>query len=294
MSELIPFEKILPAAQGWALLKEQSEELIKSGFLPSGIKTGAQAVAIILKGREIGIPPMQALSHIHVINGKPTMSAELMLSQIMRLHPRTRISYPVRSNEQCEMKVTREGCEPSTFVFTIEDATRAGVMGNPTWKKYPRAMLHARCVSEMARSLFPDAISGISYTAEELGANVDENGEVIIDVETSESKGSVVSDTVDKKSAEVSNPNATAGTAQASKPAPQVVMFDETNGGHAKAVALWCEQKKCKDTYRSMIEAMKGQPFTRAGFGMAWAKVNPETPDKEPETKLGVSDAASK
>jgi hypothetical protein len=74
----------------------------------------------------------------------------------------------------------------------------------------------------------------------------------------------------------------------------QIAMFDETNGGHAKAVALWCEQKKCKDTYRSMIEAMKGQPFTRAGFGMAWAKVNPETPDKEPETKLGVSDAASK
>jgi hypothetical protein len=282
MSELIPFEKMLPAAQGWTLLKEQSEELIKSGFLPSGIKTGAQAVAIILKGRELGIPPMQALSHIHVINGKPTMSAELMLSQIMRLHPRTRISYPERSNERCEMKVTREGCEPSTFVFTIEDATRAGVMGNPTWKKYPRAMLHARCVSEMARSLFPDAISGVSYTAEELGANVDENGEVI-DVEASESKGSVVSDTVDKKPLEASNANATAGTAQASKPASQVPMFDEGNALHAKSVMQWCEQKQYKNVYRSMIEAMKGQPFTRVGFDTAWGKVNPEAPDKEPD-----------
>lgn len=66
-------------------------------------------------------------------------------------------------------------------------------------------------------------------------------------------------------------------------PASQVVMFDEGDTAHAKAVMQWCEQKQYKNVYRSMIEAMKGQPFTRVGFDTAWAKVNPEAPDKEPD-----------
>jgi hypothetical protein len=66
-------------------------------------------------------------------------------------------------------------------------------------------------------------------------------------------------------------------------PASQVVMFDEGDTTHAKAVMQWCEQKQYKNVYRSMIEAMKGQPFTRVGFDTAWAKVNPEAPDKEPD-----------
>ena len=66
-------------------------------------------------------------------------------------------------------------------------------------------------------------------------------------------------------------------------PASQVVMFDEGDTTHAKAVMQWCEQKQYKNVYRSMIEAMKGQPFTRVGFDTAWGKVNPEAPDKEPD-----------
>jgi hypothetical protein len=66
-------------------------------------------------------------------------------------------------------------------------------------------------------------------------------------------------------------------------PASQVVMFDEGDTTHAKAVMQWCEQKQYKNVYRSMIDAMKGQPFTRVGFDTAWAKVNPEAPDKEPD-----------
>jgi hypothetical protein len=133
----------------------------------------------MLKGRELGIPPLQALSHINVINGKPAMSAELMLAQILKLHPKTQFKFPERTNEKCTISVKRAGFDFESFTFTIQDAKQAGLMSNPSWNKYPRAMLHARVVSEMARSLFPDALAGISYTPEELGAVVDENGDII-------------------------------------------------------------------------------------------------------------------
>lgn len=170
----------LPTGQNeWILLVEQAKCFLQSGLLPKTIQRPEQVVLVMLKGRELGIPPLQALSHINVINGKPAMSAELMLAQILRLHPKTQFKFLERSNRKCTMSVKRAGFDFETFEFTIEDAELAGLMSNPSWKKYPRAMLHARVVSEMARSLFPDAISGCSYTPEELGAVVDENGEFL-------------------------------------------------------------------------------------------------------------------
>lgn len=271
MTQLMPFEAMLPAANAWGTMKQQAGELIRSGFLPSGIKTPEQAVAIMLKGRELGIPPMQALSHIHIINGKPTMSAELMLAQIMRLHPRTKISYPKRSGEICEIKVQREGSEPSVFSFSIADAQAAGLMSNPTWKKYPRAMLHARAVSEMARSLFPDAISGVSYTPEEMGATTDENGE-IIDVAVTETQNSVVQSAV-VETTPTSNPDAAAG----------VEKFSRTNARHIKAVASYVAQKNQPKLFDVLARRLEGKTFNRATIDAEWAVIDPERPDAPQE-----------
>lgn len=177
--ELITFETMLPQAGQWDLLLKQSHALLQSGLLPQSLKKPEQVIVVILKGRELNIPPMQALEHIHVINGKPSISAELMLAQILKLHPRTKIKYVELTNTRCAMEVTRDGMEASTFSFSIEDATTAGLLKNPSWQKYPRAMCRSRCISEMARSLFPDALAGVSYTPEELGAEVDDAGAII-------------------------------------------------------------------------------------------------------------------
>lgn len=177
---LSTYSNNLPANQNeWALLLDQAKCFLQSGLLPKSLQKPEQVVLVMLKGRELGIPPLQALSHINVIGGKPAMSAELMLAQIMKLHPKTQFKFPERTNEKCTISVKRVGFDWENFTFTIQDAKQAGLMANPSWNKYPRAMLHARVVSEMARSLFPDAIAGISYTPEELGAVVDENGDII-------------------------------------------------------------------------------------------------------------------
>lgn len=173
----------LPSIQEWDLLKDQANVLLKSGLLPTSLTKPEQVIMIVLKGKELGISPITSLTHIHVIKGKPAMSAELMLSQIYKLHPKTVIEFVERSNTKCSVKVTRANHSPSQFSWTIEDAKKADLMSNPSWNKYPRAMLHARVVSEMARSLFPDAIQGVSYTPEELGAVVDEEGSILEVVE---------------------------------------------------------------------------------------------------------------
>lgn len=48
-------------------------------FVPSALRGKPEAImACILMGREIGVGPMQALSKIHVVDGRPAMAAELM------------------------------------------------------------------------------------------------------------------------------------------------------------------------------------------------------------------------
>lgn len=169
MSDLIPIDQ----------MQKQASVYLKSGFLPDAIKTPEQAIVIMQKGQELNIPPMQALSHIHVIKGKPTMSAELMLAQIYRNCPGAVIDFVALTNDCCVIEATRPGHRIAKFSFDMDDAKQAQLLGNPSWKKYPRAMLRSRCVSEMARTMFPDCIAGVSYVPEELGAEVDDSGEVI-------------------------------------------------------------------------------------------------------------------
>jgi hypothetical protein len=54
-------------------------------FEPRAYAGDANAIAAaILTGIELGIGPMEALRSIHMIEGKPTMSAEMMLARAMR------------------------------------------------------------------------------------------------------------------------------------------------------------------------------------------------------------------
>ena len=48
---------------------------------------------------------------------------------------------------------------PQRCTWTIQDANRAG-LGGDNWKKYPRAMLKARCKAALARDVYPDVLAG--------------------------------------------------------------------------------------------------------------------------------------
>ena len=51
--------------------------------------------------------------------------------------------------------------------FTIEEEKAAGVTGKKKKKKYPAAMLRARCIAALARVVFPDLLLGV-YESDEL------------------------------------------------------------------------------------------------------------------------------
>lgn len=133
-------------------------------FVPEGLRGSAPAVAAaILAGRELGIGPMTALQHIHVIKGKPAQSAALMRALIQGAGHQWRDGdiTDTRAVVYGRRKGESEWAQAS---FTADQAKRAGIdLG-----KYPQDKLYARATSRLARRKFADVIAGMPYSAEEL------------------------------------------------------------------------------------------------------------------------------
>jgi hypothetical protein len=170
-----------PSNGEWQQIIDIASRAFKSGLLPVGIKSPEAASIIALKAWELGLPPMMAFSHIHIINGKPTLSAELMQSLARKNLPGLQISILETTDLKASVRLCRpeKNSQPVTFSFNIEDAKKAGLLTKDVWKNYPKAMLFSRCISAALRMVCPDALMGVSYTPEELGSEVNEGGNVI-------------------------------------------------------------------------------------------------------------------
>jgi hypothetical protein len=156
----------------------QADLLSQSTIIPRDYRgKPANVLVAAMTGRTFGWDVMTAMRNGHVIEGTWTIKPEAMLALIRRAgHSVTGETSPEgatvvgkRGDTGDEMSVT----------FTMADAVRAGLAAKTNWKQYPQAMCWARAVSQLARMLFADVTLGLSYTPEELGAEVDADGAVV-------------------------------------------------------------------------------------------------------------------
>lgn len=140
-----------------------------------------KAVARVIAGRELGIGPMASLQGINIIQGRVTLSANLIAGLIKRSG---RYDYRATVNDTEAEVVFYEGAasagrEIGRATFSLEDAKRAKLAGD-NWTKYPRDMMFARAITAGARRHTPDIFTGPVYLPEDVGYDTDpETGEVI-------------------------------------------------------------------------------------------------------------------
>ena len=170
------------AIQNYADLENVAKAMVSSGYFTDSTKV-SQAIVKIMAGREIGVGPFSSMNGIHIIQGKPAFGANIMASKV-----KSSGRYNYRVTENTDTVCTIEFMEHfngswttiGTSSFSITDAKKAGTKN---LDKFPRNMLFARAMSNGVRWYCPDVMNGsVVYTPEELGADVDENGDVI-DVE---------------------------------------------------------------------------------------------------------------
>jgi hypothetical protein len=130
-----------------------------------GIQTPAQALALGLLCQAEGRHPAEAARDYHIIGGKPSLKSEAMLARFQQAGGK--VEWHEYTHESVSGTFTHPQGGSLKVSWTMQDATRAGLTGNPTWKKFPRQMLKARCISEAVRGIFPGVLSGL-YTPEEV------------------------------------------------------------------------------------------------------------------------------
>jgi hypothetical protein len=147
-----------------------SQVLVASRLLPRSITTPEAAFAVIATGRELGLSAMQALRAIHIVEGKPTLSADLMVALVKKSEACLFFRMVESTGLLATYETHRRGEPGATRMsFSIDEARAAGVATKDNWRKYPAAMLRARCAAALARAVYPDLVLGV-YDPDELAS----------------------------------------------------------------------------------------------------------------------------
>ncbi len=162
-------DMVVRTAAPVALSTDQLQYISGTEFVPPGLRGNLPAIlACVATGRELGIGDMVSLKSIHIIDGKASFSAELMVMLARRSGHS--ITGEVKDGAAVVTGKRGDNGDTITVTWTREMAEQAGLLGKQNWRKYEASMLWARAASQLCRMLFADCFAGQTYTPEEIGA----------------------------------------------------------------------------------------------------------------------------
>lgn len=152
-----------------------------SGLAPYQLKTPEAVTVVLMKGLELGMPPMMALECIGVINGKAALHSDGIPALLWSHGFKIREWYVNeddlnRIEAHCE--ITRPEGDKYTFKFSAQDAKDNGLWddraktseGKPNkspWFLYKKRMVKMRCRGWLARDCATDALKGMPIFEEQ-------------------------------------------------------------------------------------------------------------------------------
>lgn len=155
------------------LTNAQLTMIANTSFVPAAFRGKVpEVLACVATGRALGLPDMTSLRGIHVIEGKATLSAELMVA-IVRDHKHS-ITGTVDDKKAVVKGKRADNGDEMEATFTAEMAVAAGLASKSNYKKHPDDMMWARAVSKLCRRLFADCFAGATYVPEEIEPTADE------------------------------------------------------------------------------------------------------------------------
>ncbi len=170
-------ELVVRQPQDFDTIQRQALALHASGYF-SDARNQAQAIAKVMAGAELGLPPFASMSGLHIIKGKPVLGANLIATLIKN---DSRYDYRVTrlDDDGCAIDFYENGERVGESSFTAKDAKAAGLSGD-NWRKFPRNMYFARAISNGAKWYTPGIFGGSAvYTPDELGAEEDGDGNIV-------------------------------------------------------------------------------------------------------------------
>jgi hypothetical protein len=137
------------------------------------VKDASQAMIKIVKGQELGLPPLSAMAAIDIVAKRLFLKPFAMAAKINTCgYGGFRVT--VQTPEICTIIFMRkypglgwQDCPPVSY--TIEEATGQGLLtrGGIHWKSTPAHMLYQRCLGRGAAMYFPEVLMGLTASFDE-------------------------------------------------------------------------------------------------------------------------------
>ena len=160
MTSLVPY----------AQQERMAHSLVKSGLF--GLQTPDQALALMAIAEAEGKHPAIIARDFNIISGRPAKKAEAMMRDFCAAGGT--VKWHALDDTIADATFAHPQGGTVRITWDMARAQQAGLTSRgDMYRKYPRAMLRSRCVSEGVRTVAPFATSGV-YTPEEVGDMVDE------------------------------------------------------------------------------------------------------------------------
>lgn len=155
---MIATDAIVPASL--ADLRALARDAAATRFF--GAMTPEQALLLMLTGRDLGLSYAQSLRAFHIIDGRPTLSADGAVAVCVQHGQCLFFRAVTVTDDAATWETQRRGSEIQRATCTMADAQRAGlVRASSGWSRYPRRMLSARAKIWLARDVYPDLLLGL-------------------------------------------------------------------------------------------------------------------------------------
>ncbi len=166
-----------------------SQAVVKAGMTPYGMDTPEKCLIAVMSGAEVGLPPMQSVQNIAVINNRPCMWGDALIGVVRASGFCLYVKEWFEGDGDdliafCETQ--RKGEENSvTETFSVKDAIKAGLWqteavvtrrgkGGSTyekendspWYKHPKRMLKMRARAFCLRDVYADVLKGLQVREE--------------------------------------------------------------------------------------------------------------------------------
>lgn len=157
--------------------KQEMAKTVAASRLFPGVETPQAAMTLMLLCEADGLHPVEAMRRYHLVEGRPSMKAEVMQAEFQRAGGTVEWKKTDATEATAVFRHPKHAPEGQPFTVTLAELVESGVAkakdknGNlyikKMYKQFPAQMLRARCVSQGVRAILPGIILGI-YTPEEI------------------------------------------------------------------------------------------------------------------------------
>lgn len=158
-----------------------AEAFCIAGMVPDSYKgrdnreTASRVMLGIMKGAEVGLPPVTALSNIYIVNNRPSLWGDAALALVQHHAEYLGCVETIEGKPETDgftatctirRKTVTGEIVTTTRSFTWADAKRAALVNKGPWRQYPQRMLAMRARAWCIRDSFADALSGLQIREE--------------------------------------------------------------------------------------------------------------------------------